>query len=206
MALSLQLSSVQSCDCKTITLTDATGPYSAVNTGGWGSPNQDPTDINCAYLSILLPGDTVPFIKDITSVFTGSADDLDRLIFEVTMQDCGATSADQFSDGIIDLEYHVGTTSDDPTNGSCTEGTLAHVDMTLPLYCVVQCCILSKIALIPQYYCCDKCNNAYVQYCFDLWMMLKSLQTADVTISSVQFENILEQVQKLCNNEDCSCV
>lgn len=206
MPLSLQLSSIQACDCKTITLRDATGLYSAVNVGGWGSSNPGASTINCAYLSILLPGNIIPYYKDITSIFIAASGDLDLLEFPFTMSDCGGAITDSFPDGKMVIGYHVGTQSDDPSHGSCTNGTLASVNVNLPIYCTVQCCIISKIALIPQYYCCDSCKNSYVDYCFDLWMMLKALQTADISVSSVQFENILAQVQKLCANENCQCV
>ena len=204
IAPTLILNSSQSCDCKTLTLTDASGLYNATtNPGGW-DPTSTATlnfdDVDCATLKITLPDHVTIYYKDITSVFAG-ASSLSDLIFPITMTDLGGSS-----DGVYTIEYSISNTIGTPETTLCTGGIYGSTINYVPIYCIVQCCILTKIALIPQYYCCDACENSYVSYCMDLWMMLKALQTSEVSTSYIQFENILAQVQKLCNNEDCNCV
>ena len=205
MAVALKLSSSQSCDCKTLTLTDATGIYDAsLNPTGWGNQNKDFTDINCACLIITLPDHATVYNVDLTSIFT-DATVIGDLVFTIDMADLGATSSDKFEDGIYTIIYKVGENTDDPEHGYCTDGTVSSSTIYLPIYCQVQCCIISKISRIPQYYCCDTCKNDYVDYCFSLWLMLKALQNANVITSYVEFEKVLSQVEDLCNNKDCNC-
>jgi hypothetical protein len=178
MDLSLLLTSVQACDCKTLTLTDNTGVYHVTdNPGGWdptsvNNPNYN--DVKCAYLQIYLPSDTLyttPYYVDITSIFRG-ATSLDDLVFEVDMMNLGGAPGDTFADGVYKITYKIGTDIDNPGVGDCNEGFTASVVTYVPLYCVVQCCIIKKIVKVPQYYCCDQCKNEYVMYSLGLFMML----------------------------------
>ena len=205
MAVTLKLSSSQSCDCKTLTLTDATGVYNVTtNPTGWGTPNIAFGDVLCAYLKVFLPDHVTYYYVDVTSIFTGATTVAD-LIFTLDMGDLGGAAGDKFDDGCYDVVYKVGTTADNPTLGDCSNGTLATSTVYIPIYCQVQCCIISKFSLVPNYYCCDTCDNDYVEYVFDLWLMLKALQNANVTVSYVEFEKALSQAEDLCYNKDCNC-
>ena len=204
MSLTLHLNTSENCTCKTLTLTDATGVYHATdNPTGWGAPNPAYSDITCAYLKITIPSGDV-YYKDVTSIFTG-ATSLSDLVFTIDGGDIGETSNNLLSDGVYVVEYHVNDDGTFSTN-ECTGGTEYRSTINIPLFCQVQKCIIAKMVKVPQHYCCDECGNKYIDYIDDLWIMLKALQTADVSVSVTHFENVLEQVQKLCNNEDCECV
>ncbi len=205
MALSLSLTCSQSCDCVTVTLTDNTGAYSASNTGGWGSPNLDYTDITCAFFTIVYQGTT--YYKDITSIFT-NATALTDLVFTIVATDVDGESGAKLTDGNIVVTYYVGDTPGtwDGTSDCGSPTTSASAEINVPVYCQVQCCVFNKVVAIPQYYCCDECHNQYVDRVFDMWLMLKALQVANTTTGATQFTNTLGQLQNLCNNKDCTCV
>lgn len=146
MAVSLDFSYLQSNDRKTIEITDTTGEYDAVsNTGGWGTPNPDPsTDVVAATATtvakyhVLLDitytdsggtettYDTIDLYSEFTSEFAAGY----GMVYTLTMahfEESGVavgTADDEFPDGIYDITYSITNATDDSEVDSELENIL----------------------------------------------------------------------------------
>lgn len=128
MAVSLDFTYLQSNDAKTILITDDTGGYDAsTNTGGWGTPNADPSDVILESLDTVdkyhltlditytdssgveTTYDTIDLYDKFTSEFTkdyGMEFELDMSYLEESGVAAG-DSDDVFPDGIYDITYTI---------------------------------------------------------------------------------------------------
>lgn len=128
MAVALALTYLQSNDAKTVKFTDNTGGYDAsTNTGGWGTPNEDPSDVVLTTLTtankywltlditytdssnVSTTYDTIDLYDEFTSEFVKDY----GMIYTLNMshlQEGGVaagTSSDVFPDGIYDVTYTI---------------------------------------------------------------------------------------------------
>jgi len=149
MALDLSLTFSQSNDATYITVTDTTGDYSATNTGGWGTPNED-------YADIVISTDTTTAskyhllldisVEDKTTTTTtydqinlydsnvavtdrpfADTDDLTWFINPATLSAGGSdmgTSADMLVDGLYTITYSLVSNSNHSTVVDSVETTM----------------------------------------------------------------------------------
>lgn len=128
MAVALNFSYVQANDNKTIQITDATGEYDvATNTGGWGTPNEDTSDVVALTTTTALKlhlsldivytdssgvettYDTIDLYDNFTSEFSKSY----GMIYTLTMAHMKVSTVsqglatDEFGDGIYDVTYTI---------------------------------------------------------------------------------------------------
>ena len=120
MALSLSFTVAESNDNKLITVTDSAGIYDALtNTGGWGAPNPEVTDVDpigthtLELIVTITTSDSTSTTYDAINLETefGPFADITDLVFAIdcSMLVVGATALgtadDEFPDGIYNFEY-----------------------------------------------------------------------------------------------------
>lgn len=155
MALSLSLSSSQSNDAVTWTLTDTAGTYHAVdNTDGWGAPNEAVTDIVGAatttvgkrHLTIDVivtdkNGDSTTYDQiNLYDHNGGAFADAGDLVFAFTPADFEESSTamgaatDKFDDGVYVVTYKLAQANDSTVLHTLTEGFVIDGDVKIDLY------------------------------------------------------------------------
>ena len=104
MALALTFRIALSSDAKTLTITDRTGAYSGLQTGGFGSPNPAVSDATSATIKIAKRNSDGTFAAEITvNVFNALPSD------SAGTYDISATTgvnADTYTDGIYRFIFH----------------------------------------------------------------------------------------------------
>src|SRR3972149_3726762 len=109
MALALTFRIALSSDAKTLTITDRTGAYSGLQTGGFGSPNPAVSDATSATIKIAKRNSDGTFAAEITvNVFNALPSD------SAGTYDISATTgvnADTYTDGIYRFIYTVAGSS-----------------------------------------------------------------------------------------------
>lgn len=202
MALTLVLGYTQTNYCKTLTVIDETGEYSAGNLTGWcvngGSGSNSVIDngsIISASLQLVGPsGNTMSLDlmdtdiwRAITPYTTGDPFDVGtdpaNLYFTITESLFGASLVD----GIYTGRYTVVDST-----------TTTYKDFTVALYCNVECCVKALISRIPDYYNCEECNNQFIYDVVTMQGMLKALQLSAYLLSTTEFNNILTTLKSLC--------
>jgi len=155
MALSLSLSSAQSNDAVTWTLTDTAGTYHAVdNTDGWGAPNEVVTNIVAEatttvgkrHLTLDLTvtdknGDATTYDQINLYDHNGSAfTDTGDLVFEFNPDDFEESSTamgaatDKFDDGVYVVTYTLAQADDGTVLHTLTDGFVIDGDVKIDLY------------------------------------------------------------------------
>jgi hypothetical protein len=183
MSLELSIKVCVETGCTSLQITDDTNVYSVGNTGGWGSPNIEGSDVVSAELLITQPsGDVVT--EDVTaqipSTVTGD------IIF---------TSVDAYSkDGIYKINYVV------TTNSTSYQYTLNKL-----LLCNTRCCI-DKMWVNLMEKICDSCDyEKELKNVLLAEALLGGLKAQGACINTSYIENTLERLEQLCEINDCNC-
>lgn len=154
MALSLSLSSSQSNDAVTWTLTDTAGAYAADNTDGWGAPNEAVTDIVASttttdgktHLTLdvnVIDKNGTSTIYDQINLYDhngGAFSDVGDLVFEFNPDDfvSGGTamgaSTDKFDDGVYVFVYGLAQANDGTNLHLLTGGFIIDGDLKVDLF------------------------------------------------------------------------
>ncbi len=180
--------------CTEFTFSELTGTYNATtNPTGWGTPNADITDFHSATLEITLPDGTTTYSIDLSA--TTPAFPVDTLTSnQVTfdMSNIGGTAGNSIPDGVYTFVY---TVQEDPGTGISYTQTI-----TVAFYCQVSCCVYSMFKdLDIECDCCDDDRKRIT----DAYLMLKGLIYNANCGNIPQFNSILEELQRLCTNNNC---
>lgn len=102
----------QSQDCTYIYLYDTTGAYSASNTGGYGAPNFDYTDISQSFIDITRPGETTAERVTLNGSSTPTAQafanpSLNTQLVIDTTETGQSTTNEEHDDGVYQVDYYV---------------------------------------------------------------------------------------------------
>ena len=181
----------QSDGCKTLTVTDSTGEYSGTNLTGWGTPNIELSDVSVATVTITDPDDVehvVDLVNDLgIDYLTATADTLE---YDIDSTYFGLASTDTIPDGIYNFLYSITDTSLD----------VYTMERNIALYCNIGCEINDLLKMIPEQYSCNKCNTAFINEVYGIYMMYKALINAAECGSVSEFNNILAMLKKMINN------
>lgn len=190
MAVTLQFTVCQSTNCKSLIFQETTGAYSATNTGGWGNPNRATSTATTAVLTITPPNGTSYDVNLFTSSFPTTNTSQE---YEIEATSIGQSSGSKWPDGIYTFVYTVTTVS----------GTTEIYTQTVKqaFYCQVKCCVYSMFTDIDLD--CDCSEDAKVR-AIDAWIMLQGLITSAGCGNVSNFEDDLETLQEMCNNNNCS--
>lgn len=117
----------QSQGCEYIYLYDTTGAYSGTNTGGYGAPNFDYTDISESFIDITRPGETTPDRVTLDGSSTPTAQafanpSLGTQLAIDTIETGQSASSEEHNDGVYQIDYYVVITGTAVT-ASWTNGT-----------------------------------------------------------------------------------
>lgn len=182
MALEVDFDLCQTDSCSYATINDLTGAYhSSNNTTGFGSPNISYGDSGFTASIIIEDSEGNITETDITGQIT---DDTGDTIF--------APISVEIPDGSYTVTYVVST------NSSSSSKTKKYFS-----YCTVQCCVFGKMKdAISKANCnCEKDLN-YELY---LWSIFKSMQFAARGCDYDEAENLLAQLELVCDTDDCGC-
>ena len=204
MALELSLSSVESNDNTTLTLTDDAGDYSAANTDGWGAPNLAVGDITTLTLDVVITtadGTETTYDQiDLATDFAPLADTGD-LVYAITSASLLVSSValgvatDELPDGLYDLTYVVDTGL----------GTADTHEVTVPMYGKVKVLTYEKLRELGEQYNSKDCISRDIQETtlYSTYLTsLKSISSSATLIAakSEEFLNMLTVLNNMVTN------
>ena len=186
----LNLSVCTKDNCNVLSVTDITGGYSASNTGGWGTPNSDRTDVTDA--SIIIKDSTgIVHTEDITSQTSVVDWYADFTYEEIPLA---------LPDGLYTASYIITVGSDD--SAVTTEKTVKFY-----VYCDLKCCVHKRLHAAIVAYGNDPCKNAdKLNFANYLWALLKDFEDAARGCNFNKAKTAFDKLTALCaTEEDCSC-
>jgi hypothetical protein len=185
MAVNLDFSITQSCNCKTLTFKELTGAYDAItNVTGWGAPNEATSDAISAYVNIETPtGSSIIFALDdfptsdtctVTADITGTAGN-------------GIGLNSNFPSGLYEFQYVVitGTTTYTRTR-------------QMYLYCTLKCCVDKLFANINFEDC--ECNDPQIDEALLALALLRGLAYHVSVANYTEADAIKTKLTNLCAN------
>ena len=187
MALVPVITAVLSSNAKTLTVTDATGVYSATNTGGWNTPNVTGIVISAASINITYPDgsiQTIDVLSQIPDTVSGSFD-----FTNITLTG--------YKDGITTISY------------TLKVGAVTYTTEIKKLYtCIIRNCIDKMWVKVA----CDTCHgNCNLVDLIDdsnlaegLYKSLISGSTCS-TCDTTCINKILAALKNLCSWKNCNC-
>jgi len=193
MALELSLSSAESNDNTTFTVTDDAGAYDAVtNLTGWGAPNLTVATITTLTLDIDITdagGTTTTYDQIDLATDFGPLADRGDLVFAITSDLLLVSGValglvtDELPDGLYDLIYTV-------DEGLGTEDI--HTETAL-VYGVVKVLVYEKLRVLPNQYLSKDCITREIQETTLSGTYLTALEStsSDQTIIAAKSEEIL---------------
>lgn len=183
----LNLSVCTKDNCKVLSVTDTTGGYSASNTGGWGTPNDDRTDVTASSIVITDSTGATVHTEDITS----QTDPVDWYA-NFTYEDISLT----LSDGLYTATYSVTTAT----------GT-TETSVRFYVYCSIRCCIHKRLHAAVVAYGNDPCKYAdKLNFANYLWALLKDFEDAVRGCNFNKATTAFNKLTALCaTEEDCNC-
>jgi hypothetical protein len=200
MALDLKLEICQSTDCKTLTITDATGVYSPSNPGGYGNPNVEASEITSAILTVTISSTTTTDIETFSfDVIDSFPDPTGEVEYDVTSYLLGFGYDVSIPDNLYSFTLEVtGTDSED-------EQFAYAVTVDKLLYCIFKCFVFQELAnlIIKEVDCC-KDDGAMDEF-FKHWVYYESLKHSSECGDIVQYNHVLDIVKKVQGVEDCGC-
>lgn len=174
--------------CTVFKINETTGQYSSTNTGGWGSPNTELSDVVSAEMLITSPSE-VEYSIDMMDVYNYPTDNL-SLYANITATSLGLTSLE---DGLWIFEYVV----EDSSGNRYTK-----INHYLN-YCNSECCVKQMLTNLKLDSCgCNCSDDKYEEY-LKAWLQLEALKKAADCGDETAFANILKIVTKLCKNNNC---
>lgn len=183
----------QAADCKSFTINETTGIYSATNTGGWGAPNAVIGDALDARLIVTLPNLTQVTVNNLlfpTLPTTGTA--------TISVTDANLGLSGGLPDGIYIITYQVDINQVLPFTQTSRSTT-----KTFLFSCNIKCCVDKLIAKIPELEC--TCNDQALKDALLAYGLYKSLCSAGSCGLTDKVTNILDRLNKLCNSKSCGC-
>lgn len=173
-------------DGKSIRIKDVTGPYSVSNVGGYGTPNDDFSDVTASSVVITnTQGDSFTINNVASDVYA-----------EVTVQNTaiGVASSESIPDGVYDAEFLVVT-----TGGQYSYTTKFFVTWN------VECCFEKAQAAesaIPSAGCGCSCQGAskVPDYFYMIWSANKAFYCGKIETAKA----ILEYLRQACKTLSCS--
>lgn len=189
----LSIDAQMSSDCKTIKFFEKTGPYGVSNTSGWGSPNETIADVNTAEITITTPADNsytfdsnslTPFYSDWPTSDTSA-------FYAITSDMIGYGTNQKLPDGLYRIYYEVVTNTT----------TYTQVKDFL-FYGNAQCCVFNLFADID--YECD-CSKSKIENAKKAYLMLKGLESASTCLQKSYFNDLLEDLEKICTGNCTNC-
>lgn len=190
MGLVLNFQICQVNGCSQLQFTETTGIYNAIsNPGGYGSPNPLTSDALTAILIITLANGSS---YNIDLFATGNFPTSDNtFIYNITNENIGYITSNAIPDQIITFTYIVTTASQTYTQ-TVQQG----------LYCQVECCINTMFVNLD--FGCSECFTHSIENALKAFALLQGLITSANCGSNTNFQNILNQLNKLCAGTGCS--
>ena len=192
MALGLSFKIALSSDAKTLTITDRTGAYSGLQTGGFGSPNPAVSDATSATIKIAKRNSDGTFATEITVNAFNTLPSDSGGTFDI-LSTLGVNAA-TYADGIYRLIYTVaGTSGGTPFSASVTRFDILRNNIAI--------CYQKKTANFVACECnCEEIEKEF--QCFVLYMNL--LKSAECCGDLNSIQKYLDKLTELCN-DDCGC-
>lgn len=193
MAIELKICYTLSSDGKTLTGTDRTGQYSALNLGGWGAPNQLIASVLVATIEIAKRNSdgtygastTVDVFNDLPSDTGGSID--------ISSSDAG--QGDIFPDGVYKLIYKVtGTQAGVPFNYSVTQYKSFHPSINS---CWQQLSAKSAACSCN----CEEINEKFKSVTLQMRLLCAAEQKGDLNA----IQQYIDFITKKCGSCGCGC-
>jgi hypothetical protein len=193
MAVVLGINVVVSNDRKSLEFYETTGPYSATNTTGWGAPNEAISDATEAELTVETPAEN-SYTFDSTSVTPLYSDwptTDDDTSYDIPNSDIGYGVSENLPDGVYRFNYIV------------TTGTTTYEQTIEKLFWHnAKCCVFNMFADID--YNCD-CSTDKLEKAKKAYLLMKGLEYASKCGQKDYFENLLEDLEKLCAGDCTNC-
>lgn len=194
MSVVLKFNICQSNNCKSFTFTEQTGAYNALsNTTGWGAPNNSNLDAQTATLTITKPDGTQTILNLFPSGFPTINTNLQ---FIINNTDLGYGSSDTIPDGEFIFVYETTST------GRITFDFIQTKDIFT--FCNAKCCVFNMFSNIPENVSCDCCDDTNILKAEKARAFLEGLKFAASCGLKNKFKTLLDTVNKLCKNQNCS--
>lgn len=166
-------------------ITDTTKAYSLGNTGGYGTPNDESTDITSATIVITFPDDSTQTVDVTTQINAGVV--VGNYVFtDVT--------PDSTADGVYSFLYTIVSPS----------GTVSTTLFKLFLG-KVRCCINKLFAKVPDKLCSECETEAFVERVMFAEGLYKTLLSLGGCYNTAAISKVLTKLQSLCDFEECNC-
>jgi hypothetical protein len=168
-----------------LSITDITGVYSAGNVGGYGTPNDDSTDITSAIVKVTYPNGTIQ-LEDVTSQINAQSVAGNYVFTNITPSST--------TDGIHKFMYTV-----------VAGGTTYTFNVKKLMLGKARCCLDKlQVKLVDQL--CEECETSAYANRVDL---AESLYNSALAMGGCYKINsitkILTKLQVLCDFEGCNC-
>lgn len=180
-------------NCKELLLQDNTGTYSATNTGGWGAPNIELSDVDDAEIVISTTDTSIGGTEDVTTTVQ-AATIIDGVFELITLEPADIDSDEtKFPDGIYTITYTI-----------TANGTDYEYSVKCYSDCQVSCCIEKMKTKFKEKLCtCD--GETYIMNYFKAEALLMGLKAAACASDDTEFSNILASIEKICTVLNCNC-
>lgn len=185
MALEPKFTIDLSQDGKTIVFKETTGVYSLSNPGGYGTPNPAAGSVTVFNLTVTYPSGTVTVIDMIPE---GYPDITGLVEYEIV-------SDTPFADGVYKFSTEVATPSLRATD----------YELFKAFYYNIHCCVAKKVAAAKIPDCGCDCATEYLEDISNLWVLFKGMQANARNGNMDAFNELLSEVTKMCNLNDCKC-
>lgn len=195
MAFQLNISATLSSNNKAILLEDTTGVYnSSSNPTGWGTPNPLTSDAAEVTITITDPdGTDYVFDSTTTPATMPTFPNTTGTTITIPNTSVGQVAADWIQDGLWYVKYHVLLNNNDEYER--TQLFLFHA--------AANCCVDRLLARIDG--CCDECDEAKLKAVTTAFMTLQAAQRAANCAKPNQAQKLLDKVNFICNQQNCSC-
>lgn len=180
MALSIKLCASIDPFCKYISVKDITGPYSASNVGGWGSPNPEQIDVDSYTLTVLTTAGS--FVFDATGYLPGAD-------FSIMLDEIGPPGTEIIT---IDASVVIGAE------------TFVY-KLSVFLYCKQKKIIQDLFSKLTTPGCCDDCSDEKRCYVMTAYNFLLSLEYAASVGNVNKFNELVEVINSYEGIDLCKC-
>ena len=194
MSLSLKFSVCETSDCKSFVFTELTGAYNSVtNTTGWGSPNPATTDAQSVTLKITR-GDGQIFNIDMKTLYSYPSSNTTYSVI-IPQTSFGYSFSQKIPDQIMTFQYSVTINTGTPPIYTISQ-TIYHA-----FNCQIKCCIFSMPLNID--WGCQSCASESIDNFLQAYALYHSM-LANASVGNItQYNNELNQLQKICNGVGC---
>lgn len=174
--------------CKYLSIEDLTGTYdSTYNTGGYGTPNPELSDVNDALLTVTLPDGTV---KSNLSLISVNIPNTDGTLAYITNSDLGLGTL-PLPNGIYSFKFDIIVGSDTYTD-----------IVTILVDCQAQCCVDKLFAKV-ELSTCDCCQNDKLAFAETAQGWLDAANHAFNCSKPNLAIKLLKKVEQICAFTQC---